>query len=362
MDHYASRLDRAAIAARREYCDWELPFRDGHPWEILLPEAQGARELARALAVRARLAIAEHRYDDAIRDLQTGLALARHVAAGPTLVNGLVGLAISNLMLDQVEALVQSPGAPNMYWALMALPRPMIDLRRALEYEMQWVAFAFPNLYDAETSGRTAAQWEKIIADIQETSHGFTSEGKAGWQTRMIEVAAAVKHYPEAKRYLVSHGHSPADVEAMPVGEVLAIYARDKFHKLRDDQYKWSFVPYSRRGEGPAHAEQALQQAAREPQMFPFDALLSAVDAASLATLRTDRRIAALSVLEGLRMYAAENGGKLPQRLAEMTGSPALDDPFTGEPFAYRVDGRRAILEGPAPRGRAQNTRRFTTN
>lgn len=340
-------LDQVAMAARRDRCDWELPIRDGRAWEIQLPEAQGARDVARTLATRARLAIIEHRYDDAIRDLQTGFALARHIAEGPTLVNGLVGVAICGIMLDQLETLVQAPGAPNMYWALMALPRPMIDLRTSLQFEMQWIAFAFPQLNDAESPGRTAEQWQKIIAEIQETSRGFSGESKAGWEKRMLEAAAAVEIYPEAKKYLVAQGRSAEEVAAMPVGQVLTIYTRDKFLRLRDDQYKWSFVPYAQRGEGLARAEDAIRRAAREPDLFHFDAILSAVDAASMATLRLDRRIAVLAVIEGLRMHAAEHGGQLPEKLAEVAVEPALPDPVSGQPFGYRREDNTAKLDAP---------------
>ena len=340
-------LDQVAMAARRDHCDWELPIRDGRAWEIQLPEAEGARVVSRALATRARLAIAEHRYDDAIRDLQTGFALARHVAEGPTLVNGLVGVAICSTMLDQLETLMQTPDAPNMYWALMALPRPMIDLRTAMQFEMQWIAFAFPQLNDAESPGRNADQWQKIIAEIQETSRGFSGEGKAGWEKRVLYAAAAIKVYPEAKTYLIAQGKSTEEVDAMPVGQVLAIYTRDKFLRLRDDQYKWSFVPYSQRAEGLAHAEDALRRASREPDMFHFDSILPAINAATTASLRTDRRIAELAILEGLRMHAAEHGGQLPEKLADMTVAPALADPFTGQSFMYRREGNTATLDAP---------------
>jgi len=340
-------LDQVAMAARRDHCDWELPIRDGRAWEIQLPEAQGARDVARTLGTRARLAIAEHRYDDAIRDLQTGFALARHVAEGPTLVNGLVGVAICSLMLDQLETLMQAPGAPNMYWALMALPRPMIDLRTSMQFEMQWIAFAFPQLNDADAPGRTAEEWQKIVADMQATTKGFSSAGKSGLEHGLLGAVAAIKLYPEAKKYLIAQGKSAEEVAAMPVGQVLTIYTRDKFLRLRDDQYKWSFVPYAQRGEGLARAEQAIQRASREPDLFHFDEILSAVDAASMATLRLDRRIAALAILEGLRMHAAEHGGQLPEKLADVTVAPAMADPVSGQFFAYSRENNTAKLSAP---------------
>ena len=38
-------------------------------------------------------------------------------------------------MLGRVEELIQAPGSPNLYWALTDLPRPLLDLRKALQGE-----------------------------------------------------------------------------------------------------------------------------------------------------------------------------------------------------------------------------------
>ena len=68
-------LDRAA---RRESVDWELPIREQEFFSILLPELQQLRNFGRMLAVKARVEIADGKYDDALHTLQTGYGLARH--------------------------------------------------------------------------------------------------------------------------------------------------------------------------------------------------------------------------------------------------------------------------------------------
>ena len=50
--------------------------------------------------VKARVEIAEHKYDDAIRTIETGLAFSRHLAEGPFLINQLVGITWADMMLD----------------------------------------------------------------------------------------------------------------------------------------------------------------------------------------------------------------------------------------------------------------------
>ncbi|HEV3417113.1 MAG TPA: hypothetical protein VG056_09880, partial [Pirellulales bacterium] len=101
-------LDRGA---RCDSCDWDIPIREHEFYSILLPDVQSSRWSGRILAARARLQIADGKYDDAIHTLQTGYALGRHVAQGPTLINGLVGVTIAGLMSNQVETLIQQPDA-----------------------------------------------------------------------------------------------------------------------------------------------------------------------------------------------------------------------------------------------------------
>ena len=63
---------------------------------------------------------------------------------------------------------------------------------------------------------------------------------------------------------------------------------------------------------------------------------------------RLDQRIALLRHVEALRLYAAEHNGSLPVRLAECP-VPLPDDPFTGKPFRYELDGTTARLRGSPP-------------
>src|SRR5262249_39550328 len=132
----SSMLKELDLAARREYCDWEMTPRirtDGIG--LLLPDVQGMREFGSLLAARARFHMADGHYAECIHALQTGMALGRHVAEAPTLINALVGMAISQIMLGQVEDLIQQPNAPNMYWALTMLPRPYIDMTKSMQGE-----------------------------------------------------------------------------------------------------------------------------------------------------------------------------------------------------------------------------------
>lgn len=65
------------------------------------------------------------------------------------------------------------------------------------------------------------------------------------------------------------------------------------------------------------------------------------------AQMRLDRRVAALRVVEAIRLYAASHDGKLPEELNQVTEVPVPEDPATGKPFEYRRDGAAAVLTMP---------------
>jgi hypothetical protein len=73
--------------------------------------------------------------------------------------------------------------------------------------------------------------------------------------------------------------------------------------------------------------------------------LLPDVVALRRAQGRLEQRIALLRHVEALRLYAGEHGGKLPATLSEVP-VPLPADPFTGQPFQYRMDGTTAHLGG----------------
>jgi hypothetical protein len=72
-----------------------------------------------------------------------------------------------------------------------------------------------------------------------------------------------------------------------------------------------------------------------------------------------ERDIAALRVIEALRMYAAAHDGQLPKALDEITAVPVPPNPATGKPFVYRLNGTTAVVELPQSDGFHSPNRRF---
>ncbi len=343
-------LDRAA---RRESVDWQLPIRDEPFYTILLPELQQMRSFGRLVAARARMQIADGQYDDAVETLKTGYALSRHVAAGPTLIHALVGMAIADMMNRQIEDLIQQPGAPNLYWALASLPRPFIDIRGGMEAEKSALYFSYPMLQDLERTDRGKEYWADALQEFWREFLKLSDSDADSFVGQPVVVAAlSLKGYPLAKQVLVEQGMPIEKVEAMPVPQVILLASIRLYERLRDDHFKWFYVPYGQHGDGLRQAEEQLNRYQEQQlEIIPIASmLLPALSAVRSTTVRSDRQITALQAVEAIRMHAARTG-KLPAALAEVA-PPVPSDPVTGKPFEYRLEGDTAHLEGPILRDR----------
>jgi hypothetical protein len=336
-------LDRAA---RCEGCNWQLPLRDEPFYEILLPELQQTRSFGRMLAAKTRLQLAEGQLDEAVHTLQTGYALARHVGEGQTLINALVGIAISGIMSKQVETLIQQPGAPNLYWALTELPDPLVDMRPGIEAEWAMIYLSYPELRNLDNKDYSPEQWRERLNKLTGTILSF-ADGPPKIGSELITTALAMKGYPVAKQGLIEQGYKPEEVEAMPVPKVILLYTMRTYEQLRDDTFKWFAVPYPQALAGMEKAQADLKDGLRR-EVIPFAGmLLPALQAAHRADARGRRTIAALRVIEAVRLYGAAHDGNLPEKLAEITDVPLPNDPTTGNPFIYQRTGTTAILESP---------------
>jgi hypothetical protein len=344
------------LAARREYLDWgmaERLRREG--FGLLLPDVQGMRSIATLLAVRARLEIADGRYDKAVYTLQTGLAAARHTGDGVILIQSLVGVAIAQLMLVRVEELIQQPDAPNLYWALTDLPRPFFDLRKALQGEKLSLYATLPELRGLETTRLTPEQQQKLIQAyrvIEGSSH-FGRE--PSWSDRLVVTLLVLRAYPESKQALIAAGRKREEVEVVPTLQVVLIHAFHQFRRLQDDLYKWYGLPYWEAQPRIAEADKRIRQARNRLEGMPFIDVLPALQKVIASSVRTDRRIAILRCVEAIRLYAAAHDGKLPATLDDIADVPVPIDPMIGKAFAYRVSGDRATLSAPPPPGEQAN-------
>jgi len=341
-------LRQADYAARLEYCDWNLlPQMREQGYMLLIPEIQQVRSLATALAVRCRGQIADKDYAGAAYTLKTIFALARHTGEHPTIISGLVGVAIAQMGCNQLQELIQQPDAPNLYWALTDLPNPLVDNRRGVSADRMMSTGTLSEVLDPkrpwgpeEVAGNVKKLTELgvMLAEIPDADRKPAEEWMKG-RLKDEEWIAAARKYLTDREY-------PADaVGKYPAQQVLFFKLYAKARVRRDEALKWMNVPYWQAEEGfieitkpPAEMEDKIAQV-----------LVMAVPKVRTAHVRLEQRLALLRVVEAIRLDAAKNGGKLPASLSDLS-VPVPADPVTGKPFAYKVDGMTALLEGKETR------------
>jgi hypothetical protein len=344
------KISEIKRASQCEYCDWQVPVRE-YGIATSLAEFQQTRMYARLLAPYARLQIADGKYADAVQTLQAGYALGRNVAKGPTLVNNLIGCTIVSMMSEQVRAMIQQPDAPNLYWSLTVLPRPIIDFRQGLDAEYDFLYLIFPDLQNLETKDLTVEQWSALI---NQTLQKIQATGQGPTPGKLAQVFSAIMlmaKYSQAKAFLIERGWTPDKVDAMPVSQVVMTAAIRQFDEIRDEMFKWMFLPYPEAIGGMRKSDGKLRDFWRSGQeILPIASmLLPAVSVAKAAEARIDREIAVLRVFEALRLYAAAHDNQLPEKLADISEVPIPNDPIHGSAFIYNrtnVDNT-AILEAP---------------
>jgi hypothetical protein len=357
VDQYSKQLEQTDFGAHRKTCDWNYTLAEQRldVINVALSDAQGLRQWLQLLHLKARVEIAEGKYDQAVRTIETGLAFSRHIAEGPFLINGLIGLAGINLLLAEVDELIEQPGAPNLYWALSALPRPLIDIRRETETERKLCENLIPGLTEAGSDGsRTAAEWALLLSrmhqGIVKWSRIIGTGGLADSRLKALSTwdlaRLKAESLPAARAYLKeSRGLGDQQLADRSDDQIVALYLAGRYDELWDDLFKASYLPARDAIPQLAAAENRLA-AAKSGPLALFDSTVPALRSVMASSLRTDRHIAALRVIEALRLYAAAHDGQLPESLDQIKEVPVPEDPATGEPFIYRAADSAAILHG----------------
>lgn len=349
------KLRQLDLGARRRIADWSYTLDAGDPIGLLLPDVQEMRMYAPLLVLKARVEIAERRYADAVRTLETGFSFSQQINEGPFLISSLVGIAVASIISDGLLELVERPDAPNLYWALAVVPRPLIDLRKQNEVEQKMLEMEFPILADLDRQ-RTPEQWE---ADLQRLASKLKLlrdlTGEPGGKEQKVEAPKLVPandspELPAAKKYLTEVVGLPAErVRAMPAAQVLFLHLLDSYNELRDEIFKAAYLPFPQSRAVSLEAEKRLKAAPLGTGTTLARYLLPAIPKVQLAQARIERKLAALRAIEALRMHAAAHGGELPDKLDDVKIVPVPDDPGTGQPFGYHHEGATAILTSRLP-------------
>lgn len=132
LQQHEPTLQLLEQADKCKYCNWPDSEVDE---DQLMEDLSKYRQIIFILALQARLQIAQGQYAKAIDTLQTSFTMAKRLATAPTLIQGLIGVSTAAFMCRQLEQFIQRTDAPNLYWALQNLPRPLVDLTEKIELE-----------------------------------------------------------------------------------------------------------------------------------------------------------------------------------------------------------------------------------
>ncbi|MFM8396390.1 MAG: hypothetical protein ACKOAH_01065, partial [Pirellula sp.] len=120
--------------------------------------------------------------------------------------------------MQQAYYLSEHSDAPNLYWAIAQLPKPLIQLDHALAYEHEFLLEQVKALREVDTVRKSPEYWSEFIDRFTKAIHGvgtpldsWESIGKEGI-TLAIE-----SNVPKAREYLAKvEGLSNDTLDQLP--------------------------------------------------------------------------------------------------------------------------------------------------
>ncbi len=175
-------LDLVAQGARCKGCKWP-PFVPG----TLPANHSEYRLLNDLLCLKARIELLESQYDKAAETIRTGLAMSKHIGEAPTIMQGMIGVAMATLSLRSVEDWTQVQDAPNLYPALHELPRPLVNLNVGISSELK--NLELNTQYNALVKAAMRRQLESSFPAVRRSMNGLDGAAAA------LECIEAIRHF-----------------------------------------------------------------------------------------------------------------------------------------------------------------------
>jgi hypothetical protein len=334
----------------RKTCDFERRLHEVEsPADVILPEVQEMRDLARNQSLRFRVAIAENRLGDAIEIFGQQLAIANHLSQEPFLVSNLVGLACAGIGWADAFYLIELPDSPNIYWALAALPKPLLNIRYSLAYERDFLFEQFDVLKEVDNAQKPDGYWQNFVDRFVSQFGEYLLSDKlpsAEDDRKAYVVTAIALAYPGAKKYLLDVILlEKSTVDSLPTTHVVFL-AMKRFHeRQRDELAKLQFLPYESIENVSRQLDAKLAGVGETYGIFALFAVEfnAGFKQALSAQARLEQQLGLLQTIESIRHHMANNDNSLPQKLSALE-LPAPNEPTTGKPFAYEMKDGEAIL------------------
>ena len=115
------------------------------------------------------------------------------------------------------------------------------------------------------------------------------------------------------------------------------------YHELYDDVYKATYLPVTQYLPTLEAGSKRLMETKPYGPLWLFPRLVANVDTGRRSEARLDTEIAALRVIEAIRLHAKVEGS-LPASLDAIKIVPVPNSPVSGKPFAYALKDGTAEL------------------
>jgi hypothetical protein len=338
---WASQLQQIEFGAARRDCSWNytLDEQRENAFEILLPDAQQSRQWMVVLNLKARAEIYEERYVEAAKTIRTSIAFGRHVGQGPFSVNGLFGFSMLGYNCIVLEEWVSKPDSPNLYWALTALPRPLLSMRTAVEQELILPKLLLPEMV-VGPEPLTVAEWDarlvrlhKRIIALRNKPSALAIEPEIAERSKKTLEDYREWILPEARKFAESHPKMKFQSDS----QLIVTYIWQRYQELYDDLFKSYYLPLAVSDPFHREAMRNLYKTSKGPLWFLYP-MLGNVEGMYSSEAHLERRIAILRIIEALRLHL-QTSSKLPETLAELKIVPIPADPWTDRAFDYEVSG-----------------------
>jgi hypothetical protein len=300
---------------------------------VLLPGAQGSRNIARALTARAMLRLQEGKYDEAWQDLIATERLGRLVGRGPTLIESLVGIAVEGLAIGGIKQYLQhatltaeQARAKQQELSQLPLAATMADKLDISERYMSLDAVSHLARGNKET-----------LASILDKPLAFGPFQKANWNVTLRRLNQQYDRYVKIIR---NPDHAERQKKLREFDGELRDLGSDvgNLLKMLERVGRAENVPDTL---GEIFGERLIAM------LFP------AIDAAMSAETRAQQEMDQLLLAFRLAAYRADQGN-YPNSLADLMAADSQAIPidrFTGNDLTYRTANGGYLLYSFGPNG-----------
>lgn len=321
VDANRAAMDALAAARGHEYGGMPMRSDDGSMIGILLPNLSPWRQGIKASILDGKLLESEGRPQEAVDRYLGAMVSGSQFSKGPTLIEGLVGVASQAAGQEALLDSYANQGANLDYSSIAARmdaevrgTRPISETfqnERAMVLDVIQRSFK----YDAEAGSYS------VDAEYLNSVMGMSGQG--GLDSLMTGISLQTAGFDET-------------------------VARANAHY--DELTQAAQLPYQQAREAFSNLERQISDPAFKAQNPLLGALLPSLSRAAFLTTRNEAGTRAARLITELKAYQ-QTTGTLPDSLDTLGGRDFTIDPFTGQSFGFRREGSNFVVYSKGANG-----------